>query len=89
MCVKFILIIIIIIKECLTYIHLTYYKILFKGMVSCPLCNEEFESEELLQKHMITHDNVWGRMKFSCLICKEKFDNVLSLRKHMKSHLND
>ena len=59
------------------------------NMVSCPLCNEEFESEELLQKHMITHDNVWGRMKFSCLICKEKFDNVLSLRKHMKSHLND
>ena len=28
------------------------------NMVSCPLCNEEFESEELLQKHMITHDNV-------------------------------
>jgi len=27
-------------------------------MVSCPLCSEEFESEELLQKHMITHDNV-------------------------------
>jgi len=23
------------------------------------LCNEEFDSEELLQKHMITHDNVW------------------------------
>jgi len=27
-------------------------------MVKCTLCNEEFESEELLQKHMITHDNV-------------------------------
>jgi len=27
-------------------------------VVKCPLCNEEFESDELLQKHMITHDNV-------------------------------
>jgi len=27
-------------------------------MVKCPLCNEEFESDELLQKHMIAHDNV-------------------------------
>jgi len=27
-------------------------------MVKCPLCTEEFETDELLQKHMITHDNV-------------------------------
>jgi len=27
-------------------------------MVKCTLCNEEFETDELLQKHMITHDNV-------------------------------
>ena len=27
-------------------------------VIKCPLCNEEFESDELLQKHMITHDNV-------------------------------
>jgi len=29
-----------------------------KHPIMCPLCNEEFESDELLQKHMITHDNV-------------------------------
>ena len=27
-------------------------------MVKCPLCTEEFETDELLQKHMISHDNV-------------------------------
>jgi len=27
-------------------------------MVKCTLCNEEFETDELLQKHMISHDNV-------------------------------
>jgi len=27
-------------------------------MVKCPLWTEEFETDELLQKHMISHDNV-------------------------------
>ena len=37
-----------------TYIHLTYYKILFKGMgqlINCKICGREFESEEVLKKH--------------------------------------
>ena len=34
--------------------HLTYYKILFKGMgqlITCRICGREFESEEELKKH--------------------------------------
>ena len=37
-----------------TYIHLTYYKILFKGMgqlIMCNICGQEFETEAELKKH--------------------------------------
>ena len=27
-------------------------------MVKCPLCNDEFDSEELLENHMLSHDKL-------------------------------
>ncbi|KAJ0033644.1 hypothetical protein NQD34_000751 [Periophthalmus magnuspinnatus] len=53
---------------------------------SCPVCTKAFESEELLDKHVVIHNN---QSPIRCPICNKPCRNNSSFKKHLNIHTEE
>lgn len=67
-----------------------------RGTFVCLICQSRFQSEPLLIKHKILHDDLFlqsriaENLEFKCILCKiKKFNNQEHLQCHYKKHKNE
>lgn len=63
-----------------------------KGTFECEICQKNFISESLLERHDVLHSNMFEQMEDNiedinrCLVCNEKFESEAQLNSHIKEH---